>query len=150
MDEMIFPALKKHLGLNGPLICDGLDTDDRVKNDAALTDSISKGTTPVPDGINTTDSTKNMQNVQVTENAASHTQTSPRDVEETNPAMVTESDAHQTVPNTSVSESGISAMEESLVHSLPPLSESPLTVPACPPRFLDLKYDPQLELVCVH
>ena len=37
--------------------------------------------------------------------------------------------------------------EESLTHSLPPLSTVPLTVPLCPPRFLKLSFLPDEQLV---
>jgi len=38
-------------------------------------------------------------------------------------------------------------MEESLAHSLPPLSAVPLTVPLCPPRYLELSFLPDEQLV---
>jgi len=39
-------------------------------------------------------------------------------------------------------------IEESLMQSLPPLSEVPLTIPLCPPRYLKLSLLPSEELVC--
>jgi len=40
--------------------------------------------------------------------------------------------------------------EESLTHSLPPLSELPLTIPLCPPRYLKLSFHPNETPVSLH
>jgi len=39
--------------------------------------------------------------------------------------------------------------EDSLTHSLPPLSSVPLTVPFCPPRYLQLTFLPDEKLVSI-
>jgi len=42
---------------------------------------------------------------------------------------------------------GVITTEESLTHSLPLLSEMPLTVPVCPPRYLKLSFLPDETIV---
>jgi hypothetical protein len=54
----------------------------------------------------------------------------------------------QLAADTETSQNVVSLVtEESVAHSLPPLAESSLNLPVCPPRFIDLAYDVDANFV---
>lgn len=164
MDDQIFPALRKHLGLSNDQTSDGnslADSDPEASsvvdpdhmqdtlNNRSVTQDVHENGSSMPDGDNTVTNAESMDNQPVIESSGNDTQTILDDAEESDPKNKVMIEANQTEPCTSELQLENEDVEENLVRSLPPLSECSLNIPACPPRFLSLKYDQDIQLVSI-
>ncbi|KAK2155313.1 hypothetical protein LSH36_243g04004 [Paralvinella palmiformis] len=161
MDDQIFPALRKHLGLSNDQTSDGnslADSDPEASsvvdpdhmqdtlNNRSVTQDVHENGSSMPDGDNTVTNAESMDNQPVIESSGNDTQTILDDAEESDAKSKVIIEANQTEPCTSELQLENEDVEENLVRSLPPLSECSLNIPACPPRFLSLKYDQDIQL----